>query len=154
MLVEGRNRDHRSINIAASKRQTDSLHIKKIRCGGHCYAHLRLLQQNLPQPDSCTRSKPRTDLLNDLISPRKQRGRHIEPEGLRGLQVDHQLVFGRRLHREIGGPGSDMPQQHALASFWRAWGYATRQDTLFLLFHHRFSSRHYVVFGFVDAVFR
>jgi hypothetical protein len=40
-------------------------------------------------------------LLNDLISPREQRGRHIEPEGLRGLQVDHQLVFGRRLH--LGG---------------------------------------------------
>jgi hypothetical protein len=93
-------------------------------------------------------------LLYDLISPREERGRHIEPEGLRGLQVDHQLVFRRRLHREVGGPGSDMPQQHALASFWRAWGYATRQDALFLLFHHRFSSRHYVVFGFVDAVFR
>ena len=49
------------------------------------------------------RSKPRTDLLNDLISPRKQRGRHIEPEGLRGFQVNHQLVFGRRLDREVGG---------------------------------------------------
>ena len=92
-------------------------------------------------------------LLYDLISPCEQRGRHIEPEGLRGLQVDHQLVFSRRLHREVGGPGSDMPQQHALASFWRAWGYATRQDALFLIFHHRFSSRHYVVFGSVDAVF-
>ena len=94
-------------------------------------------------------------LLYDLISPREERGRHIEPEGLRGLQVDHQLVFRRRLHREVGGPGSDMPQQHALASFWRAWGAMPRdKDALFLLFHHRFSSRHHVVFGFVDAVFR
>jgi hypothetical protein len=42
-------------------------------------------------------------LLNDLISPREERGGHIEPEGLRGLQVDHQLVAGRRLHREVGG---------------------------------------------------
>jgi hypothetical protein len=92
-------------------------------------------------------------LLNDLISPREERGWHIEPEDPRGLQVDHQLVAGRRLYREVGGPGSDMPQQHALAS-WRASSYATRQDALFLLFHHRFSSRHYVVFGFVDAVFR
>ena len=29
-------------------------------------------------------------LLYDLISPREERGRHVEPEGLRGLQVDHQ----------------------------------------------------------------
>jgi hypothetical protein len=28
---------------------------------------------------------------------------HIEPESLRGLQVEHQLVFGRRLHRKVGG---------------------------------------------------
>jgi hypothetical protein len=42
-------------------------------------------------------------LLYDLISPREQRGWHIEPEGLRGLQVYHQLVFGRRLHRKVGG---------------------------------------------------
>ena len=67
-------------------------------------------------------------LLNDLISPRKERGRHIEPEGFRGLHVDHQLVARRCLDREVGGPGSDMPQQHALASFWRASGYSTRQD--------------------------
>jgi hypothetical protein len=40
-------------------------------------------------------------LLNDLISPREQRGRHIEPEGLRGFQVDYQLVFGRQLDRKI-----------------------------------------------------
>jgi hypothetical protein len=42
-------------------------------------------------------------LLNDLISPREQRGRHIEPKGLRGLQVDHQRVTGRRLHWEVSG---------------------------------------------------
>ena len=41
--------------------------------------------------------------LDDLISSREQRRRHIEPEGLGGLQVDHQLVLGRRLHREVGG---------------------------------------------------
>src|ERR1700730_6490747 len=44
---------------------------------------------------------PGSRLLYDLISSREQRGRHIEPEGLRGLQVDHQLVLGRRLHWEI-----------------------------------------------------
>ena len=33
-------------------------------------------------------------LLYNLISPREQRGGHIEPKGLRGLQVDHQLWTG------------------------------------------------------------
>jgi hypothetical protein len=42
-------------------------------------------------------------LLYDLISPREQRGRHIKPEGLRGPQVQHQFVLGRRLHWEVGG---------------------------------------------------
>jgi hypothetical protein len=32
---------------------------------------------------------------------REQRGRHCEAERLGGLEVDHQLVFGRRLHRQI-----------------------------------------------------
>jgi hypothetical protein len=45
----------------------------------------------------------RQRLLDDLMSPREQRARHIEPEGLRGLQVDHKLVFSRRLHRKVGG---------------------------------------------------
>jgi hypothetical protein len=44
------------------------------------------------------------ELLNDLISPREQRGGHIEPERLRSLQVDHQLVLGRRLHRKVAVP--------------------------------------------------
>src|ERR1700730_4514977 len=29
--------------------------------------------------------------------------RQIEAEGLCGLQVEHQLVLGRRLHRQVGG---------------------------------------------------
>ena len=28
--------------------------------------------------------------------------RHVEAERLGGLEVDHQLVFGRRLHRQVG----------------------------------------------------
>ena len=30
-------------------------------------------------------------------------GGTVEPERLGGLEVDHQLVLGRRLHRQIGG---------------------------------------------------
>ena len=29
--------------------------------------------------------------------------RHREAERLRGLEIDHQFVFGRRLHRQVGG---------------------------------------------------
>jgi hypothetical protein len=43
-------------------------------------------------------------LPNDLISPRKERGRHIEPERLGGLQVDHQLVL--LLNPNGSSPGS------------------------------------------------
>src|SRR4249920_1661162 len=41
-------------------------------------------------------------LLNDLISPREHRGRHIEPERLGGLEIDHQLVLDGGLHRKVG----------------------------------------------------
>src|ERR1700730_2345888 len=43
-------------------------------------------------------------LPNDLISPRKERGRHIEPERLGGLQVDHQLVLLLICNFVIGCP--------------------------------------------------
>src|SRR5215475_10825694 len=31
----------------------------------------------------------------------EQRRRHVEAERLRGLEIDHQLVLGRRLHRQV-----------------------------------------------------
>jgi hypothetical protein len=37
----------------------------------------------------------------DLVSPRKQRGRHVEPERLCGLKVDHKLELGPRLYRKV-----------------------------------------------------
>src|SRR5262245_50179010 len=40
-------------------------------------------------------------LLDHLVGLRQQRGRHGEPECFRRLQVDDQLVFGRRLHRKV-----------------------------------------------------
>src|ERR1700730_10080845 len=42
-------------------------------------------------------------LLYDLIRPREERGRHIEPEGLSGVQVDHQLKLGWQLDWQVGG---------------------------------------------------
>src|SRR5262245_16637853 len=41
------------------------------------------------------------NLFNDLIRPGKQRRWHGEAERLRGLDVDRQLVPGRRLHWQI-----------------------------------------------------
>jgi hypothetical protein len=55
--------------------------------------------------DECAAARWVTDrwlLLNHLVNPSEQRGWHCEAERLRGLEIDHQLVFGRRLHRQIG----------------------------------------------------
>jgi hypothetical protein len=41
-------------------------------------------------------------LLDDLVGTRKNRRRHLDAEGLGSLQIDHQFVFGRRLHRKVG----------------------------------------------------
>jgi len=48
----------------------------------------------------------RSALLDDLVGAREQRLRHRQAERLRGLQVDHQLEFGRLLDRQIGRLGS------------------------------------------------
>ena len=43
----------------------------------------------------------KTSLFDHLVGSGEQRLRHVEPEGLRGFEVDHQLVLGWRLHGEI-----------------------------------------------------
>src|SRR5881296_3175170 len=40
--------------------------------------------------------------FNHLVGAREQRGRDFKAERSCGLEVDHQLVLGRRLHRQVG----------------------------------------------------
>ena len=42
-------------------------------------------------------------LFNNLIGAGKERRRHGEADCLSGLEVDHQLEFGRALHWKVGG---------------------------------------------------
>jgi hypothetical protein len=42
-------------------------------------------------------------LFDDLVGAGEQRRRHFEPERIRGLEVEHQLVLGRCLHWKISG---------------------------------------------------
>jgi hypothetical protein len=41
--------------------------------------------------------------LNNLIRPQQQRLRNRQAEGFGGLEIDHELVCGRRLDRQVGG---------------------------------------------------
>jgi len=41
-------------------------------------------------------------LFDHLVGAQQNRLRHSKPQRLGSLEVEHQLVFGRRLHRKVG----------------------------------------------------
>jgi hypothetical protein len=50
----------------------------------------------------CGQSQQGNPLFDHLVGAGEHRCRHFEAEGFRGLEVDYQLVLGRRLHRQVG----------------------------------------------------
>src|SRR5262249_59879615 len=59
-----------------------------------------LFRQYRPQADSC--GAARRALFDHLVGAAAQGQRHFEPERLGSPEVDHQLVLGWRLHRQVG----------------------------------------------------
>src|SRR5262249_40413067 len=50
-----------------------------------------------------THAVQQKSLFDHLIRARKERRRYCETERLRGLEIDGQLIPGRRLNRKVGG---------------------------------------------------
>src|SRR5215468_8641721 len=66
----------------------------------HSRAGWRSRPQHHKRAVSLQQSNP---LFDYLVGAGEQRVRHSEPDRLGGLEIDHQLVFHRCLHRQVGG---------------------------------------------------
>jgi hypothetical protein len=44
-----------------------------------------------------------SELFDHLVGAGEQRGRHLDAECFRSLEIDPQVVFHRSLHRQVGG---------------------------------------------------
>src|SRR5437868_5919369 len=58
-------------------------------------------RSHVPEADSCTAANTPSSFDN-LVGTDAHCWWHVKPERLRGPEVDYQLIFGRRLHRQIG----------------------------------------------------
>ena len=70
------------------------------------HRHRRLLRARRERPRRRRAAEQRDELaaLHSITSSARASSgrRHVEAERLGGLEVDHQLVLGRRLHRQVG----------------------------------------------------
>src|SRR5262249_42925408 len=63
-------------------------------------ANLARYVRLVPQADKAQCSK--RQLLDHLVGAGEQHRWNFQAEGLRGLEINHELVLGRRLHRQVG----------------------------------------------------
>jgi hypothetical protein len=49
------------------------------------------------------RTRREQQSFNRLVEAREQHRRNVEPQRLRGLEIDHKLELGRLLNRQVGG---------------------------------------------------
>src|SRR5215469_2514239 len=69
--------------------------------GRICNVRFTPQQRTSACPLSAKSGHPATS-FDHLVGTGEHRCRHVETERLRGLEVDHQLVFGGRLHWKVG----------------------------------------------------
>src|SRR5262245_30961740 len=73
--------------------------------------HKRMPRQNRLRPSPRSRQKICRRAIGEegdgsfdhLVGGGKERRWHVEPQRLSGLEIDHCLVFGRQLHRQVSG---------------------------------------------------